>query len=338
MFVLPLFRSELYQDQTRLTSLLIDTLKLAGKVGAQTVSLTGLIPSATDFGQALLPLLQGKVLPTVTTGHAATAAAVVMNVEGILQRTGRQLSQECLGVLGVGSIAQNTISLMLRVLPHPRSIILCDLYQKRDMLNTFRTELRQQFNFTGEISLGTACEAKAAEEIYSSSLILGATNVADVLSIEHLQPGTIVVDDSSPHCFSPDEAMERIEKQADILVNEGGVIKARDAVQLQLYISKFWQQVFYAIDDGILWGRSPYNITGCVFASLMSQWDGIKPTLGHFPPETAVHYFNRLKKLKFSGADPHCGGSALSKDSINSFCGVYGHCSVIGVNNENREI
>ena len=159
--------AHLYHHPQQLITMLVDTLTVVGKVGARTVSLTELIPSATDFGRALSPVRESRTaLPAVSTGHAATCTAVVINLEGMLRLAGRNLTQECLGVLGMDAIAQNTLRLMLQMLPHLRAILLCDLYQKRDTLNRLRQELHEQFHFNGDLEIAVAAGKTATDKSY----------------------------------------------------------------------------------------------------------------------------------------------------------------------------
>ena len=141
VIVLPLFASEIYHDQAALIRWIIESLELAGKVGARTVSLTALIPSATHYGLAVAEAVgDRRGLPAVTTGHAATTAAVLINIENILAVAGRDIALERVGFLGLGSIGLSTLRLMLHTLPHPAEITLCDLFLRQTLLEEVRRE------------------------------------------------------------------------------------------------------------------------------------------------------------------------------------------------------
>ena len=70
-----------------------------------------------------------------------TCAAVVLNIRRILREAGRNLGQERVGFLGLGSIGLSSLYLMLHCLPHPREILLCDVYNKLDFLENLRQDL-----------------------------------------------------------------------------------------------------------------------------------------------------------------------------------------------------
>jgi len=54
LLLLPRFNSELYGDTDDIVDVTLDALEIAGQIGATTVSLTGIIPSATDYGRAII--------------------------------------------------------------------------------------------------------------------------------------------------------------------------------------------------------------------------------------------------------------------------------------------
>src|SRR5205807_7137650 len=90
LIIAPMQGSDLFADAERSRRAINRAIAFAGRLGARCVALTGLIPSATDLGQALDPP-DGVVL---TTGHAATASAVALTVASAAQSVGRDLRDE----------------------------------------------------------------------------------------------------------------------------------------------------------------------------------------------------------------------------------------------------
>ena len=82
---IPRFDDQLYQDRDDLLAVLGDAVRLAHEIGAATVSLTGLLPSASGYGRDLALALAGHDLPRITTGHATTTAAVVLAIRRALE-------------------------------------------------------------------------------------------------------------------------------------------------------------------------------------------------------------------------------------------------------------
>ena len=215
VILVPRFGSELYNDPVDLVNMVREASKFAGQIGARVVSLTGLIPSATDYGCSIATgQPSSNELPAITTGHATTVSVVALTIEKIARLAGRELHEERIGFLGLGSIGTATLSLMLRCLPHPAEITLCDLHRS---VNTERArELVRNAGFQGTVRIMESRPCVPAD-FYESTLIVGATNVPEVLDVRQIRPGTMIVDDSGPHCYSVPEAIRRLETEQDIL-------------------------------------------------------------------------------------------------------------------------
>jgi amino acid adenylation domain-containing protein len=219
---LPRLRSQIYDDQQSLIAIILEALEISQRIGGRVVSLTGLIPSATNYGHAIVDALAGEIRhPLVSTGHATTVSTVVLTIERILREGGKSLAEEAVAFVGLGSIGYTTLRLMLHSLPHPKSITLCDLYSKSAHLEKVRDAIIDEFNFAGSVRVVESNEA-LPKDIYAAGLIVGATNVPNVLDVEQLGPGALIVDDSAPHCFTPERAIRRFEADGDILFTAGG--------------------------------------------------------------------------------------------------------------------
>ncbi|OBQ34694.1 MAG: hypothetical protein AN485_15395, partial [Anabaena sp. MDT14b] len=309
---LPIFEDELYSDPQKLVQMTVEALEMAGRLGAKTVSLTGLIPSATDYGRAILKAVEGRTdLPKITTGHATTCSAVVLTIKKILLFSNRSLEQEKVAFIGLGSIGLNTLRLMLKCLPHPSNIILCDVYSKLESIQNIQRELISDLGFRGSIQIATST-LELPPEIYDATLIIGATNVPDILDIERVKPGTLIVDDSGPHCFSPEQAIKRFEKQKDILFTEGGVLLAPHPIETVIHLPEWIKNNL----NEALWKEyvptNSQHIMGCVLSSLLStRFDYMEPTVGLLNLETCVQHYQGLEQLGFQSADLHCEGYVL---------------------------
>ena len=316
LIILPRFIPELYSDTAGLLRDIVSAVDLADQLGARVVSLTGLIPSATDYGLAIPPALaKDRAWPLISTGHAATTSAVVLSLQRLLGESGRALSQERVGFLGLGSIGTASLHLMLNNLPHPAELLLCDLYSKHSQLEALRESLRQGAGYEGEIRL-IESGAQVPAEFYEATLIVGATNVPDVLNIDQVRPGTLIVDDSGPHCFDVPSAIARFEQKQDILFTEGGVLRLPQAVRRVRFVpgqaSEFAKPAF-SISD-------PYEIMGCTFSSLLTaQYPDLSPTMGMINFEASATHLDRLSQLGIYGGRLNCEGYLLSLERILSF-------------------
>ena len=312
--LVPRLQSELYTDTT-LLSTIVNALELAGAMGARTVSLTGLLPSATGYGRQLLQALGNRRdLPRLTTGHAMTAAAVVLNIKQILTTAGRTLADERVAFLGLGSIGLTTLRLLLAVAPHPQTLLLCDLFPKVHQLEATITSLVKQVGFQGNLQiLPVHQEVPAA--FYGATLIVGATNVPDVLEISRIQPGTLLVDDSGPPCFNLPAAIERLHQQGDLLFTEGGAVQLPAPIQQTVYTPQALETLFTTGEVA-----NPRLIMGCVLSSLLSAGAmALPPTIGAVDPTVAELYYQAITNLDIQAAPLHCGDYHLPVAALQRF-------------------
>lgn len=329
--VLPCFDTELYTDEAKLVRVILDGLRLAKQLGARTVSLTGLLPSATQYGRTI-QTTAGEIpgLPPVTTGHATTAATVVLTVKRILEESQRDLTQECVGVLGLGSIGMASLYLMLHRLPHPREIILCDLYSKLPALERVKQDIMTKFGFRGPVHIGQAYEKQSAPPaLYEATLIIGATNIPAILDVDRLHPGALIVDDSGPHCFDPALAIKRLHEQNDILFTEGGVLQLPYKLQETRFLPQELSQQKELVDlERVFaknWTHHPLYMTGCIFSGLLSShFEQLQPTVGIVETETSGQHYEKLEQLGFQAAGLHCEEYTISPEQIRRFRNLFG--------------
>ncbi|AJK48196.1 amino acid adenylation domain-containing protein [Burkholderia plantarii] len=313
--ILPRFYSQIYLDQSDIVRLVRQCQSLAKVLGARMVSLTGLIPSATDYGRAVP---EDDALPPVTTGHATTTSAVVLSVRRLLATAGRRLEDETLAFIGLGSIGSSTLRLLLSVLPHPRRLILCDVYQKREYVERLMQEVRDELGFRGELSFHHESRG-VAPQAYEATLIVGATNAPDVVEVSRLRPGTLIVDDSDPHCFNPEQAIARLEAHGDILFSEGGALAAPAPFEHLAYIpTEFAQQLPVDTTPG-----TERRITGCVLSSLLSAARGYPSTRGDVKLADALAHYRGLCDDGFDAAPLHCGHYVIAQERVDAFAANY---------------
>jgi amino acid adenylation domain-containing protein len=317
LLLLPRFNSELYGNMNDLVEVTLEALEIAGQMGATTVSLTGIIPSATDYGRAIVKGMADRHLPQITTGHSTTSATVVLTIQKILQAGGRSMARERVGFIGLGSIGFSSLCLMLKCLPHPAELMLCDLYSKKAFLENIREQLVNELGFQGKIQL-LFSEVELPKEIYQATLIIGATNVPDVLDISQVQSGTLIVDDSGPHCFNLERAIKRFEEHQDILFTEGGVLKSPQPITETLYFPHHWEKHLPILSEYAI-KYNPFEITGCVFSSVLSSYHQLKPTVGLVQLDESVKHFETLKRMDFQAADLHGENYVLPLEAISHF-------------------
>lgn len=221
---LPLFADELSaRGSDVLAHEVAEAVAHAGRLGARCVSLAGMIPAHTAYGLSVVRRLDAGAA-RVSTGHAATAASVVKTAVAAMEHGHRDLGDCTVAFIGIGSIGRSSLELFLARAGHPRRLVLCDLPERRRHLAELAHEIATA-GYAGPIDL--ACtESSLPAEVYEAHLIVAAITGSSqrYVDVDRLRPGTIVVDDSFPHCFDPLSARRRMETQGDILVVGGGLL------------------------------------------------------------------------------------------------------------------
>ncbi|WP_371673832.1 amino acid adenylation domain-containing protein [Streptomyces sp. NBC_00289] len=221
----PLFADELGRDPG-LVAHTARAVSLASSLGARCVSLAGMIPSLTGYGFDVLRAAKGRV--AVTTGHAATVVSVVRTVHAALDATGRDLADLEVAFVGLGSIGASSLELLLARAPRPpRRLLLCDVPGSGPRLRQLARELRERGR-AGEVEVAESRPA-LPDAVYGVDLVVTAVSSSGaLLDVDRLTPGTVVVDDSFPHCFDTARALARMRERRDVLVLGGGLLHLGD--------------------------------------------------------------------------------------------------------------
>ncbi|MGW4234523.1 amino acid adenylation domain-containing protein [Streptomyces sp. NPDC004980] len=222
---LPLFADELDRG-AGLVAHSARAVSLASSLGARCVSLAGMIPSLTGYGFDVLRSADEPV--TVTTGHAATVVAVVRTVHAALDVTGQDLADLDVAFAGLGSIGASSLELLLsRATRPPRRLVLCDVPGSGPRLRGLARRLRERGQ-VGEVEVAES-RPTLPDAVYGADLLVTAVSgAAAVLDVDRLAPGTVVVDDSFPHCFDTGRALARMRERRDVLVLGGGLLHLGD--------------------------------------------------------------------------------------------------------------
>ncbi|MFJ4369347.1 amino acid adenylation domain-containing protein [Streptomyces chartreusis] len=218
---LPLFADELAPTGD-LAARTARAVEHAAALGARCVSLAGMIPSLTGYGYDVLR--ETTTGPAITTGHASTTVAVVKTVGAALTASGRGLGEVSLAVVGCGSIGVSSLRLLLATAPCPPArLLLCDLPGSAERLQGLAAELSSEHPGMPVEVVESGQTLPAA--VYGADVIVTAVSGATrLLDVARLRPGTIVVDDSFPHCFDTTSALDRMDRDQDVLVVGGGLL------------------------------------------------------------------------------------------------------------------
>ena len=313
--------SALYSEPEALERLFDLAFNMGDELKVTCVSLTGMIPSATHYGSALhsSPSASNRRIQ-LTTGHATTIATVVLNVKNVLDVSRRSLAGETLGVLGLGSIGRSSLKLLLQLEGSPKKLLLLDVFQKQSDLETLRTEL---------VKMGLGCsveilssDGKVPQAFYQSTLMLGATNVGGILDVDSLMPGTIVVDDSAPHCFNQIAAISRMRAKKDVLLVEAGFLGMDRKITTLWYIPTVLRRRLQNTALAELTKERPPILTACMLSALFSCDESAFPrTIGVSDEETCKKHLHGLLNLGCKPSPLLLGTWLLPEDILAEFIG-----------------
>jgi amino acid adenylation domain-containing protein len=261
---LPLFSDELSaRGSDALAHDTAEAVAHASHLGAQCVSLAGMIPAHTGYGLNVIRKLDAGTA-RVSTGHAATAASVVKTAVAALGQANRDVSGCTVASIGIGSIGRSSLELFLAQAGHPGRLVLCDLPHRRQHLTELVDGITSA-GYSGPVDI-TCTDSSLPAEVYEADLIIAAVTDSSqrAIDIDRLRPGTIIVDDSFPHCFDPPSAQHRMERQGDILVVGGGLLACGPQERTP---------VEGAVPDGhladVMQLRLPNTIASCQLESLL---------------------------------------------------------------------
>lgn len=319
---IPMFESDLYLNQANTIKHIEEAILIASEMDAKAVTLTGLLPSASNHGEALF---KNDIQPSskIMTGHDITHVAMLLTLEKCLDTTHRNLVQETVGFLGLGAIGTQILQILMRHYQHPKKIILCDLYKNKEKLQILAASLREHDNFTGEILIVDSHD-KIPEAFYASTLIIGASNVPNIIEVHQLQPGTIIIDDSAPPALSLEDARCRFEKQHDILYIEAGLLRSPYPIQQIISLPKGLDVPLFKNDD-----ESCFEIAGCILSGLVTDLEKNKQSfknnyaylqqLAFSSPRFQFHGYFHEKTPAFQAFVKDYKHGAFSSE-LNRFC------------------
>lgn len=320
LFCLPIEAADLYTGSKReLVAASAQAMRTACELGARTVALTGLLASALDYGRNLVGLAaQDDKLHgiSLTTGHATTIAAVVLNTEQLLAVTGRAPERERVACVGLGSIGRSALLLMLDQLPHPAQLTLCDTSPA--LLDRVASEVTEA-GYRGRLVIAPAVAASAPAEVYDASLIIGATSSADAVEVLSIQAGTLVLDDSWPRSFDNQAAVDRMTGSADMIAAEAGELYSPTPVAEACYVPDEEFAPLLTREELIAVRGNPHEIMGCVSAGLFVTAWGLPTTIGLVSTEVARQHYRTLREHGYRGTSPHLTGHVIAQATLSRF-------------------
>lgn len=295
--VLPFFAHEIQPGQApRILPAIQQAREQARALGARVVSLAGLLPAVSAYGLNLPADLPQRL----STGHSTTVAAMLHTTVFALAQTGRPLADCHLALVGLGSIGEASLLALLASQPHPARLTLVDRPGSARRLQQLAQRLAGRHAYKGPVEILLSADA-APPAVYRADLMLAAVSARQVLDIQQLRPGTLLIDDSFPHCFDVGAAIARMQQQRDVLVLGGGLLRL-PACERQLHLPLPQLALQRALAGVVL----PACLPGCQLESLLlAAHPELPETLGLVASEKLLYYLPVLQAAGIQAAPLH---------------------------------
>ena len=190
LIICPLSAEQMHQNNKLAETRLLQTVRLAEKLGCKTIGLGALSASMTRGGEYLVD----KVKIGITTGHAYTTLVIIQTVEEIARRKGVNLKEKTVAVLGAAGLMGNPCSKLLAQTGVGRLLVID---------RPHKTEALRQLT----LGINSYCQVDISTDLNSlkeADIIVVVTNaLSAIVKPEHLKEGAILVDDSQPRNTSP---------------------------------------------------------------------------------------------------------------------------------------
>ncbi len=283
IIICPLTPRQMMKDQPLARRKILQSVKLADKLGAKIVGLGAFTSILTHDGTDLI----GKVKAGLTTGNAYAAALLIQNVTKIAEKIGMVLKDAKVAIVGAaGSVG----SACARILSEKvRQLILIDINQEALKSLIATIGIRENLKGCSEVDV-----VSTADIVIAASSAIGA-----IITPAHLSSGTIVIDASQPKNASK----EVIEHREDILVIESGLAKVSG--------------INHKLDVGLRRGEV-YACLGEVLILTWKDWDG-NYSIGKVDPEHVHEVLVEEKKVGLSLADFRNSGGVITDRDIENF-------------------
>ncbi|WP_239376373.1 MULTISPECIES: hypothetical protein [unclassified Frankia] len=312
---LPFYADELIDASARRRCgqvLEVDAIAAAAETGAKVLCLGGLTGALSLYGHKLVkPAEQAGIV--VTTGHAVTSISVLRTYEKAVEELGRRPAEQKVTVIGVGSIGRSFAQLLSTVEEKPGELVLVDRPQMSGKLDRLAEEFRRTIGLKTSFEITDATGALPADSsCYSTDVLVSAVSTAYVVDIDKVAPGTILIDDSQPYCWSREGAWRRVVERADIVPCEAGLVDCRSIG----FRSRFPFDFAEVGADGSSTAWSCLT-EGMIFA----LEPGITPTIGEPTPEMISAYMTAFDQNKLCIPALQCGPHVLPIDKLRAAIG-----------------
>jgi predicted amino acid dehydrogenase len=202
---------QMHYDKRLAKKRILQTTRLAEKLGCKLIGLGALSTSMSNAGEYLID----KVNIGITTGYAYTIAIILQMLDEVVDTFGMELESKTLAIVGAAGYMGVPSSRIISEQKKIGKILLVDRPAKRPMLELLRKEIQTT---TTEVST-------TLQSLRQADIVIVVTNSVEVLiKPEHLKPGAVVLDDSQPRNTSKDLVWTRPDVLIlDVIANAPGI-------------------------------------------------------------------------------------------------------------------
>jgi len=291
--------------------LVIEALQTAERFGARAAVLGGLVSSLMRHGAAkALQDFRGSI--RVTTGHTTTALCVCATLQRAMAEIGAPLAGRRVAFLGMGSVGSACASWLSQEEPRIGQITLCDVRIK--LAETERLGARLgELGFRGPVRvLAADPSGRLPEELYETDVLVSATSRPDLVDIDRVRPGSVLVDDSQPWCWSRDDALARFRRRKDVLCLEGGLLSGDEKTTRVSPAAMGFTRGDLEAHASTLWS--------CMGEGLLLLKDAtMPPTIGAVKMPDLRRYQAGLAAAGIGVAPLQCGGTFYRPEDFQAF-------------------
>lgn len=208
IIICPMTAEQMMKNRKLAKKRILQSVKLAEKIGARIIGLGALTSSLTNRGLDLID----KVKIGLTTGNSYTVAITIESIERIAKKKKIDLNAIQIAVVGAtGSIGQ----LVSKILAQRISRLIL-IGRTPEHLSNLAVKIQEINN---KIKIQTSINIY---DIKSADFVVVATSAAGALiKAEYLKQGAIVYDITQPQNVCPEIMKER----KDVLIIDGGLVK-----------------------------------------------------------------------------------------------------------------
>lgn len=189
--ICPLTPEQMHYNQRLAKKRILQTARLAEKLGCEVIGLGALSTSMSMGGE----YLTNKTDIGVTTGHAYTTSVILQMLDEIAIVLNMDLQQKTLAIVGAAGYMGVPCTRILSEKKKVGRILIVDRPAKRPALDLLQKEIKSV-----PIEVATTLHS-----LRQADIVIVVTNSVEVLiKPEHLKPGAVVLDDTQPRNTSKD--------------------------------------------------------------------------------------------------------------------------------------